>query len=36
MTLTQANTAIVLDSTSVVGAHAGPGCVGFFWFQDDE
>ena len=21
---------------AVVGTHAGPGTVGFFWFQDDE
>jgi fatty acid-binding protein DegV len=19
---------------AVIGAHAGPGCVGFFWFMD--
>jgi DegV family protein with EDD domain len=21
---------------TVIGAHAGPGCVGFFWFTDDD
>jgi fatty acid-binding protein DegV len=21
---------------AVIGAHAGPGAVGFFWFTDDE
>ena len=21
---------------AVVGTHAGPGTVGFFWFEDDE
>jgi DegV family protein with EDD domain len=27
---------IVATLGAVVGTHAGPGCVGFFWFQDDE
>jgi DegV family protein with EDD domain len=27
---------LVRDLGAVVGTHAGPGAVGFFWFQDDE
>ncbi|MGH3000254.1 MAG: DegV family protein, partial [Gaiellaceae bacterium] len=29
---------IELETTlgAVIGAHAGPGTVGFFWFDDDE
>jgi DegV family protein with EDD domain len=32
----QAQIEIVTDLGAVVGAHAGPGTVGFFWFDDEE
>jgi DegV family protein with EDD domain len=31
----QAEIELVATLGAVVGTHAGPGCVGFFWFQDD-
>jgi fatty acid-binding protein DegV len=30
----QAEIEFVSDLGAVVGTHAGPGAVGFFWFQD--
>jgi DegV family protein with EDD domain len=30
----QADIELVTTLGAVVGTHAGPGCVGFFWFQD--
>ena len=27
---------LVTDLGAVVGTHAGPGTVGFFWFEDDD
>jgi DegV family protein with EDD domain len=30
----QAEVELVTTLGAVVGTHAGPGCVGFFWFQD--
>ena len=32
----QAQIEIVTDLGAVVGTHAGPGTVGFFWFDDEE
>jgi DegV family protein with EDD domain len=32
----QAQLEIVTELGPVVGAHAGPGTVGFFWFEDDD
>jgi len=32
----QAQLEIVTELGPVVGAHAGPGTVGFFWFEDDN
>jgi fatty acid kinase fatty acid binding subunit len=32
----QAELEIVTELGPVVGAHAGPGTVGFFWFEDDD
>ena len=32
----QADIEIVTTLGAVVGTHAGPGCVGFFWFDDTE
>jgi fatty acid-binding protein DegV len=32
----QAEIEIVTTLGAVVGAHAGPGTVGFFWFDDRE
>jgi DegV family protein with EDD domain len=32
----QAQIELVTDLGAVVGAHAGPGTVGFFWFDDRE
>jgi len=32
----QAQIEIVTTLGAVVGTHAGPGCVGFFWFDDAE
>ena len=32
----QAEIEIVTDLGAVVGTHAGPGTVGFFWFDDEE
>ena len=31
----QAEIELVENLGAVVGTHAGPGAVGFFWFQDD-
>jgi fatty acid-binding protein DegV len=31
----QAQIEIVTTLGAVVGTHAGPGTVGFFWFTDD-
>jgi fatty acid-binding protein DegV len=31
----QAQVRLVTTLGAVVGTHAGPGTVGFFWFQDD-
>jgi len=31
----QAEVEIVTTLGAVVGTHAGPGTVGFFWFEDD-
>jgi fatty acid kinase fatty acid binding subunit len=31
----QAEIDVVATLGAVVGTHAGPGAVGFFWFQDD-
>ena len=30
----QAEIELVTTLGAVVGTHAGPGCVGFFWFTD--
>ena len=32
----QAQLEILTELGPVVGAHAGPGTVGFFWFEDDD
>ena len=32
----QAEIELVENLGAVVGTHAGPGAVGFFWFQDDD
>jgi fatty acid-binding protein DegV len=32
----QAEVEVVTTLGAVVGTHAGPGTVGFFWFDDDE
>jgi fatty acid-binding protein DegV len=32
----QATGELVTTLGAVVGTHAGPGAVGFFWFTDDE
>ena len=32
----QAQIELVTDLGAVVGTHAGPGTVGFFWFDDEE
>jgi fatty acid-binding protein DegV len=32
----QADIELVTDLGAVVGAHAGPGTVGLFWFDDTE
>ena len=31
----QAEVELVRTLGAVVGTHAGPGAVGFFWFQDE-
>ena len=30
----QAEIELVTTLGAVLGTHAGPGCVGFFWFDD--
>jgi fatty acid-binding protein DegV len=32
----QAEVELVATLGAVVGTHAGPGAVGFFWLADDE
>jgi hypothetical protein len=32
----QAEIELVTTLGAVVGTHSGPGCVGFFWFDDRE
>jgi fatty acid-binding protein DegV len=32
----QAQIEIATELGAVIGTHAGPGTVGFFWFEDDD